>query len=153
MGKATVSLVLEGDEFRWELGLLWWEHAGAGGIDGEWVNANVELVVTSVGRFSAARETDITTHELAAFRESVGTLLSTRSGTAELTTLEDETGVTIAATDAPDDYAVDLFVLCHTSPELRARELHVSTRALKALHHALGEAVAQFPVQTRPEDV
>lgn len=150
--EATVNVVLEGEGFRWELGLLWFEHPGAAGIDGEWIDATVELVSSEAGEWRARRETDVLTMELVDFYDSLLALLSTKTGEATLETLEDETGVTIAPDPArTDKYLAEVFVRCHTSAELRVREMTVTESDLRSTAFGLRQAMAQFPVQGRPE--
>lgn len=147
-------MVLAGEEFRWTLGLGWWEFPSiATGWDGNWITAEVELVVDGAGRFSARKATSIATTELVDFHERVAALLQSGVGSAVFETTEGETGLTLTADDGDEAaFEVEGFVLVHTSPELRVRELETSRRQVQELAHTLREALRAFPVRGNPHD-
>ena len=149
---STAEVVLSGPEFRWSLGLQQYEFpADATGYDGNWIEAEVDLQVETVGRFSARRRVSIETTELARFADALQVLLRTRSGEASFEPLEEETGLTIRSVDGGDhDFEAEIFVLSHSSPELRARELATATRNLQELAHTLREAQRAFPIRGNP---
>lgn len=151
---STVELALSGAAFRWSLGLQQYEFPGeTTGYDGNWIEAEVDLVVESLGRFAARRRVSILTTDLDRFARELQLLLSTGTGTATFEPLEEETGFTITAVDGSDhDFEVEIFVQSHSSPELRARELETAKRNLQELAHSVREAQRAFPVRGNPRD-
>lgn len=149
---ATAEVVLAGTNFRWSLSLLHLESPEiTTGYDGNWIVAEVDLVIEEGGRFTARRPTSVLTNELTAFADALSTLLSTRTGAAELELTEDETGLTIRAVDDRDgEFEVEVFVRMHAGPELRAAELQTSRRHLQEAQHGLREATRAFPVRGHP---
>lgn len=144
-----MTVVLEGDEFRWELELLWMKY-GAGDLGSEDViDAKVKLEVTRTGLFTAERSTPVLTSDLVRFQDSLAELLSTMTGQATLLTFEQETGVTITASDTRGAFEVDVFVLSHAMVELRAKQLRTTERQVRAALTALRDATETFPVGTR----
>lgn len=151
----TVDVVLAGEQFRWTLGLTWWEFPKEQtGYDGNWVEAEVELVVEgAAGRFTARKPTSILAEELVDFHEQIAALLQSGVGSAEFTTTEAETGLTITApSEGGEAFEVEGFVLVHSSPELRVRELTTTRRQLQECAHTLREAMDAFPVRGNPRD-
>ena len=151
---STAEVVLAGPEFRWSLALQQYEFPGTGtGYDGNWIESEVELVVETIGRFSARKRVSIRTTDLERFSAELQALLSTGTGEASFDPLEEETGFTIRAVEDRDhDYEVEIYVLSHSSPELRARELLTAKRELQALAHTLREGQRAFPVRGNPRD-
>lgn len=153
---STAEVALTGPEFRWSLGLQQYEFPGEGsGDDGNWIEAEVDLVIEDegIGRFSARRSTTVLTTDLARFAEELQTFLASGVGSAELGMTEEETGFTIRAVEGREhDFDVEIFVQCHTGPELRARELVTAKRNLNELAHTLREAQRAFPIRGNPTD-
>jgi hypothetical protein len=153
---AAAEVVLAGTGFRWSLGLLHLESPEiATGYDGNWIEAEVDLVIEQSGRFTARRRTTVLTTELIDFADSLATLLSTRTGSASLELTEDETGLVIHAVSDPGaeaEFDAEAFVRMHAGPELRAAELETSRRHLEETLHGVREAMRAFPPRGNPRD-
>ncbi|MBO9534934.1 MAG: hypothetical protein J7513_18315 [Solirubrobacteraceae bacterium] len=147
--EAAATVALEGDEFRWELELLWAKYRGDSELDGEIIDAKVSMQLTGVGRFTAERPVNVFTADLAAFRESLEELLGGRPQESTFLTLEQDAGLVITRGTDDDVYDVEAFVLWRPSPELRASQLRVAKRELQVLLFGVQEASEAFPVGTR----
>jgi hypothetical protein len=100
-GLAEASLmervIIAGDGLRLTLGVGDYEQQDARGDDANWLRGQIELELTgaAASSFRARCSVAWTTDDLVRFHESLRTLLDDLTGTARLTTLEDQIELTI----------------------------------------------------------